>query len=196
MRDLQHLGYLDIDAVTRTFLARGLDEPSPHDYWPKGLLHRTVFLRSPANAPRGAEMATAATWGADGEVEDFPVLQDWPEMQALLAEARRMVLAAPLMEDFIEPDAPLARAALSIILPRGYVHWHIDPGTYARNHARFHVPLITDEKALSYFVGEPGQHIRTGALTYLNTDVPHSAGNGTDHIRAHAIFELRRKGRH
>ena len=181
MGALRHIAELDVSDV----LARvpEFEKPSRHDYAPPGLLHKSVFLRCHPEPD-------LTNWLQDLPVDDWPVLRGWAAMQELLGAARCAIAYDPVMGPLVDHN-DLGRVALSVIQPYGYIQWHVDLGEYAAAHLRFHIPLVTSPDCFVYAMGET-RRLQTGHLTWLDTQVPHSAGNWGDRPRTHALFELRR----
>lgn len=184
MSHFRHIDTLAVDTVASEVQRMRVDLYDPQrDFIIRGLRHKSIFLRC-------HDGVTLGNWLEDLPVYDWPILQGWSAMQSLLRDARAKILADPHFAPLLDHTAPMGRAVLSVIDPHGYIQWHTDLGTYAANHRRFHIPLVTSAEAIVYASAEQVR-LPVGALTWLDVQVPHSAGNWSPAWRTHAVFELR-----
>src|SRR6185312_4177278 len=160
--NFRHINFLDtFDVVAK------LHKLSPHTW--KGMTYRGEIgdSRLPARsmALRGHENPTLESWLEDRPVKDFDALAGWHSLQALLAEARKAILADPVVKanNFLDPDLPIGRVMISGLEPQGVITWHTDNGAYHDRHARFHIPLVTNPGCLMYS-GPEAVHMNVGEL--------------------------------
>lgn len=183
MKYFRPIGYLDVAPVLERLRELRLEGARPDDIVVDGLRHKAVPLRLHENA-------TLESFLEDLPVYDKPLLSDWPEMRALIADARRMIADDRLLGHVVDSDQ-LGRAVFSLIEPRGFVKWHIDPGEYVAATMRFHVPLVTSPGAVNRAPNGESLHMGVGELTWLDNKSLHGADNESDEWRTHLIFECR-----
>ena len=140
---------------------------------------------------RGHDNITEENWLDDLPVKDVGTLEEWPTMKRLLGEARDTIMAHPIGQQYLS-GIP-GRAMISRLDPGATIFWHDDNGPYHQRNVRFHIPLITNLKCLSY-AQEEVIHMPAGCLHWFNNRVRHSSANFGDSYRYHVIFEMRRKG--
>lgn len=144
---------------------------------------------------RGHDHITRENWLDDLPVVDLPELVKWKSMQALLARARKAIMAdhAALVRQTGKPllSGEMARAMVSRLDPGSTIFWHLDDGPYHSKTARFHLPLVTNPGCIHYS-GPESLHMEAGSLWYFNNHVRHSAANWGQSFRVHLIFEMRR----
>ncbi len=126
-------------------------------------------------------------------MHDQPEFEKFPVWKNLVARARKLIFADPLLREQLDASAPLGRVVVSVLAPKSLVTPHKDVGDYAKRHLRFHVPLVTNPHCTLY-AGNGQAHIPVGLLTWIDVLELHWAANwAAAGSRSHVIFELRRR---
>jgi hypothetical protein len=150
------------------------------------LPHKTLLLRC-QKAP------SVENFPADLPMHDQPEYEKFPVWKNLVARARKLILADPVMRDAIDAAAPLGRVVVSVLAPKSLMTPHKDVGDYAKRHLRFHAPLVTNPHCTLY-AGNSQAHLPVGLLTWIDVLDLHWAANWAQAgARSHLIFELRRR---
>ncbi len=110
--------------------------------------------------------------------------QDWPAYDALV-EAR------PLVRWLLGAGAATRAGRVMVVrlAPGHAIREHVDEGSYATHHARFHVVLASEEGNLFSCGGETIR-MRAGEAWWFNQKLPHSVVNDSDGPRIHLIVDL------
>lgn len=139
----------------------------------------TILLRGPLGE------VSRDTWFADVPHADTELLAKWPSARAVLAKIAESHLARSGV-------VPIFGKAMVISLkPNGWVDWHMDQGSYAEAHDRFHVCLIPSAGAL-LFCGGQTMSLQVGSLCWVNNRALHSAVNFGANARVHLVVDIRK----
>lgn len=178
MSNLRPVTFIDTWALT-SFLFRNKDlfEKDTARQSMEGSAHhdtRNILLRGPANP-------TVDNWFDDVPQHNYPVMDKWSSLKAVLGKIQRAV------------DADVLGKALIVSLkPGGVVDWHTDDGEYFDKYLRFHLALVTNPFSLLYSGGEQ-RWVMQGELCWLNNRAKHSAVNMGSTPRIHLIVDVKKK---
>ena len=164
--------------------------------------NRAVFEKEVRQMPDGTEAlflrgpkdATDDNWIEDVRHVDYPVLaaKEWQAAKNALVHVRRAVQAdMDRVPQYAGQElGPLGKAMIARLVPQGHIDWHIDHGTYAAKHWRFHLPLVTNPLAYAYAPGE-AFHFPVGALFFQPSQILHSFVNFGQHAALHLVVDFR-----
>ncbi len=129
----------------------------------------TIYLRMP-------RVLTYNTMFNSLEVVNL-FLCEVPKFQHLLNDVSRQV------------GGRMARAMIIKLKAGGKIHPHIDQGIYAESTERYHVPLITNDRAWLK-VGGVKSHTPVGEIVYFNKHVLHEGANEGSADRIHLVVDF------
>lgn len=182
--NIQPIGFVDPSALAATlFLKR-------HTHFGDDT-RRQSYAGSPHHdteviALRGPRDPDGSNWFDDVEQVDYPLFEEWKAAQVAVSE-----IEAHVMRTMGQQVLTLGKVMIVRLKPGGVVDWHVDRGTYAEKHDRFHLCLAPCWGAWLYSGGE-GMVIGAGNLTYFDNHVLHSAANFGEVPRINLIVDVRR----
>ncbi len=107
----------------------------------------------------------------------------WPAWRALLEPVLAQAVRRYGYESGVFP-----RIMFADMPPGSMIQPHIDANLAAKWPHKIHVPLVTNEKTVSFFGGRE-HHFPAGEAVEVNNLGPHWVRNGGDSRRIHLIFE-------
>lgn len=107
----------------------------------------------------------------------------WPQWRGLLEPVLAQAVRGYGYARGVFPRVMLARMS-----PGGVIHPHIDANPAAKWPHKVHVPVMTNDRVVSFFGGGE-HHFPLGEAVEVNNLGPHWVRNGGDTDRVHLIFE-------
>ena len=138
-----------------------------------------ILLRGPADD------ISAATWQAEVAHENTRLLAEWPSARIVLDQISESHFRRT------ERRPIFGKIMVVSLRPGGWVDWHVDEGSYAMAHDRFHLCLCPSPAALLYS-GAAVAALPMGQLTFVNNRIPHCATNFGVVPRVHLIVDIRK----
>lgn len=196
MQNIIPLDFIDVSQMTAALLMKHavhFGDDKRRQSYPGSAHHdtETILLRGPEGLlPELAITWTPdqvkQTWQADVPHADWPLLETWPSARKVLdaigsSHALRAGGAYP----------QFGKVMIVKLKAGGVVDWHVDEGSYAEAHDRFHVCMVPTPGAWLYSGGQ-GAILQVGALTFFNNRVLHCAANFAGNPRVHLIVDIRK----
>lgn len=139
----------------------------------------TILLRGPVGE------VSRESWQMDVEHVDAPLLAEWPS-------ARKVIAAVAASHEKRSGRPPEFGKIMVVRLKAGgHVDWHVDEGTYAEAHDRFHLCLVPSPGAWLYSAGA-AQILPPGQLAFFDNRHLHSVINLGPIPRDHLILDIRK----
>jgi hypothetical protein len=179
--------------------------------WPpveaRGEINSDLFGRGASLLLRGHDKITKENWLDDLPVKERheltgkgqkPFEKPWDSMRRLLTQAKKAVLEEQermLTQGLLRRtylSGAMGRAMVSRLDAGSTIFWHDDDGPYHDQHARFHLPLVTNIGCFLHAQYE-SLHLEAGVLCWFNNRVRHCATNWGSQYRLHLIFEMRKQ---
>lgn len=135
---------------------------------------------------RGPEAPDQKNWYEDVPILPTPLLRDWPEALEFIAHAETLIQRAIQTHDL-----HLGKVMIVRLAAQSAVDWHVDTGSYAEAHVRFHVNLLPCWGAY-LMSGAESTILTPGSLFLFNNRVLHSAVNFGDVPRVNMIIDARK----
>lgn len=136
---------------------------------------------------RGPQDPGAASWNAEGEQVDYPMLSEWPTAGQLIANIEGKIaehLAAG-------QNMVLGKVYLEEIRPGGFMGWHVDESPYSKNHSRFRL-LAAPCAGGAWYSGNDMIAPGVGNLTFFNHQTLHSIVNLGPVPQISLVIDVRR----
>lgn len=145
----------------------------------------------------GLDVAAVASWIS---AIDFA---DWPQQHPIDAQLRPAMvndlawhgfgqrttaLVATILQT-LKPGVVAYNRMLSVVMPGHSIHAHVD-AQLPDWITRVHVPLTTNEQAVTVMADEP-HHMQVGTAYAVDTTREHAVRNDGDTPRIHFMFDVR-----
>ncbi len=166
--NIRPVGFLDVSAMTATFLTKRRGLALDQDDGTK-----VMHLRRPVSN------------GLPDEYQDGAALQEWKAAKSALTKIE--VMCAPL---FGGKTAVMAGAFIEILPHNISLPWAVSRETYWDRHFRLHVCMVPSPGAWLYSGGE-GMVPPVGQVTMVNQKVTNCAINVGPCARIHLVVDVR-----
>lgn len=95
-----------------------------------------------------------------------------------------------LVRDFAE-DKVIGRVVVAKLKEVAIIAGHIDEGTYAKWHDRYHF-VITTNPEVNFYCGDEQQHMAVGEIWWFDNKIEHSVVNLGNTSRIHIVVDIRK----
>lgn len=138
-----------------------------------------VFLRASKKSFENSKLPWEHYYQG-GESEDLPDSKNkFPAIYRLLEWARETV-----------SGIDTGNVYLNCMSPGGEIHLHCDNGIYFKTYARYHIPLITNDKVSFSGANNYHEYMSAGYMYRLNNLIPHQVQNHGSSDRIHIIIDI------
>jgi hypothetical protein len=147
----------------------------------------TIRQKYPGSAHKDTEcifIRGPREFTSDGYFESLDSLWNYKSLAPLASTIN------PIIDQFTKDlqVTELGRVLIVNLFGKSKLDEHIDEGYYADYYTRFHIPIVTNDRA-TLTVGDETIHLQSGDCWWFNHKKPHSGANGSHLSRIHLIID-------